>query len=167
MRLLLLALALNLLPNGLMAAACQGEAANVASRRFIFTQGEAYDTRTGLIWRRCSVGMTWTRGGGCTGERASMSFTEALKAAGNAGPGWRIPSIKELYSLVDTACGAPHVDVRTFPDLRFKDEDESAYWTSSALGLAGLIYYVDLRTGDADAHSPGFALAVRLVRSAR
>jgi len=62
-------------------------------------------------------------------------------------------------------CGTPPIDVRVFPDVRVKEEDANLYWTTSKLGVAGLVYYVDLATGNADAHSRGFTLAVRLVRS--
>jgi hypothetical protein len=76
-----------------------------------------------------------------------------------------------LYSLIDKQCGKPPVDVKVFPDLRstgkkeLNSKEDRIYWTSSELGVAGLIYYVDFTTGDVDAHSKGFSLAVRLVRS--
>jgi hypothetical protein len=74
-------------------------------------------------------------------------------------------TLRELYSIVDAACGTPPLDLTVFPDIRAKDGDENSYWTTSEVGAAGLVYYVDLATGDSDAHSRGFSLAVRLVRS--
>jgi len=41
------------------------------------------------------------------------------------------------------------------------------YWTTNQVGAADLIYDFDFMTGVADGHSRGFALAVRLVKSAR
>jgi hypothetical protein len=153
-------------------AACprQGKSAS----RFILKGSDARDTRTGLTWQRCSVGMTWNDRQGCTGQQTPMGLKEALKAAETAGSGWRVPSINELYSLIDKQCGKPPVDVKVFPDLRsngkeeLNSEEDKIYWTSSEssdLGIAGMIYYVDFTTGDVDVHSKGFSLAVRLVRS--
>jgi Protein of unknown function (DUF1566) len=148
-------------------AGCAG-----ASTRYVLRGGEAYDTRTGLTWQRCSVGMTWNAHAGCLGQPALIGLKDALKAAEAAGPGWRVPGIKELHSLLDKRCGTPPVDVVAFPDLKVgkKDkedgqDDDRIYWTTSKLGVAGLVYYVDFTTGDVDAHSQGFSLAVRLVRT--
>jgi hypothetical protein len=145
-------------------AVCARPEGGTAPGRFLISDRDAYDSRTGLTWRRCSVGMTW-KGENCTGERALMSLRDAMKAAERAGPGWRVPTIRELYSIVDAACGTPPLDLTVFPDIRAKDGDENSYWTTSEVGAAGLVYYVDLATGDSDAHSRGFSLAVRLVRS--
>lgn len=94
-----------------------------------------------------------------------MRLQDAVKAAESAGPQWRVPTIKELYSILDPSCGPPPLDLTVFPDIRTGGEEENAYWTTSKVGAAGLVYYVDLATGDSDAHSRGFALAVRLVRT--
>lgn len=133
--------------------------------------GEARDTRTDLIWQRCSLGMTWSRRQGCTGEPTAMSFTEAKKAALATGAGWHVPTLDELHSLIDKRCGTPPVDLKAFPDLRAggnepaHSEDDKTYWTSSEVGMARLVYYIDFTTGDVDGHSQGYALLVRLVRS--
>jgi hypothetical protein len=150
-------------------AACPPQSKSAS--RFILKGSEVRDTRTGLTWQRCSVGMTWNDRQGCTGRQTLMGLKEALKAAETAGPGWRVPSINELYSLIDKQCGKPPVDAKVFPDLRstgkeeLNSEEDRIYWTSSELGVAGLTYYVDFTTGDVDAHSKGYSLAARLVRS--
>jgi hypothetical protein len=147
-------------------AACPGGVA-----RYVLKGAEAYDSRTGLTWQRCSVGMTWNARARCAGQPARISLSDALKAAEAAGPGWRVPTVKELHSLLDRRCDAPPVDAAAFPDLKAgkkgNDDDQDGdriYWTTSELGVAGLVYYVDFATGDVDAHSKGFSLAVRLVR---
>lgn len=139
--------------------------------RFTLKGNEASDSRTGLIWQRCSLGKTFNPRQDCSGEPRLMSLQEARKAAENAGSGWRLPTVGELTNLIDRQCGRPPVDVKAFPDLRDgggvrdNSDDDRIYWTSSEAGIAGLIYYVDFTTGDVDAHSRGFSLAVRLVRS--
>ncbi|HEY2533015.1 MAG TPA: DUF1566 domain-containing protein [Xanthobacteraceae bacterium] len=132
--------------------------------RFVLKHDEAFDTKTGLTWKRCSVGMVWKDHIGCTGQRALIGLNAALKVAEDAGAGWRVPNVKELYSLIDNKCGVPPVNVIAFPDLRQlhhdtdTDADETLYWTTSEFVAANLVYYVDLYTGDIDAHSRGFPL---------
>jgi hypothetical protein len=139
--------------------------------RFVLKNDEAFDTKTGLTWKRCSVGMVWKDHVGCTGQRAFIGLTTALKAAKDAGRGWRVPDVKELYGLIENECGAPPLNVIAFPDLRQvhhdpdADANDTLYWTTSQFAAANLAYYVDLYTGNIDAHSRGFSLAVRLVRS--
>lgn len=100
-----------------------------------------------------------------------MSLKEAGKAAETAGSLWRLPTVTELTSLIDRQCGNPPTDLQAFPDLRAaggeeeNSDNDRIYWTSSEAGIAGLIYFVDFNTGEVDAHSRGYSLAVRLVRS--
>ena len=145
-------------------ATCPGQQKGNPSSRFILNEGEVHDKKTGLIWQRCSVGMHWKNGKGCVGERSFLNLEEATKLAERTGNGWRLPSLAELGSLVDDRCGTPAVDGVAFPDIGPPDATESPYWTSSP-SVAGLVYFVDFMTGLADAHSKGFELAVRLVRS--
>lgn len=145
-------------------AACPGQLKNRPSSRFTLDEGEVYDKKTGLIWMRCSVGTHWEKGKGCLGEPSSLNFEEASRISKSTGNGWRLPSVSELFSLVDDKCGTPAVDVVAFPDIGPSDDMESPYWTSSSAGM-GLIYYVDFMTGVLDGHSKGFNLAVRLVKS--
>lgn len=90
-----------------------------------------------------------------------------MAAAAAAGPGWRVPNVAELASLLDGSCGTPAVDTRIFPDIGGTEEDENAYWTTSKVGAANLMYFVDFWSGDVDGHSKGFHLTVRLVRMGR
>jgi hypothetical protein len=159
-------LALILLPVAAYAAcprATRGEA-----DRFVQKDAEVFDVKTNLIWRRCSVGTVWKAGrGGCAGTRALLDWSAAGAAAIAAGPGWRVPNVAELASLLNASCGAFAADTAIFPDIGGHDEDENAYWTTSEVGAANLFYFVDFSNGDVDGHSKGFHLAVRLVRTGR
>ncbi len=65
--------------------------------------GVVTDSKTHLIWMRCSLGQTWT-GSTCQGTAAKFTFQQALdKARGFSYAGysnWRVPTIKELNTLV-------------------------------------------------------------------
>lgn len=68
--------------------------------------GTVTDSRTGLMWKRCSEGMSWDNvGKACTGAATSNGWQTSLtnaEAASFAGKtDWRLPNIKELGSVVD------------------------------------------------------------------
>jgi len=149
-----------LMPAGAQAA-CKGSA---AAPRFTLSGGEARDGASGLLWQRCSLGLTWTANG-CTGERTGLNLANAKTAALAAGGGWRLPTVDELYDLVDEGCGEPPVDVSAFPDLGGTLDIEESFWTSTEAGMLNMVYQVDFATGLADARSQGYALSVRLVRA--
>jgi hypothetical protein len=48
-------------------AGCYGRTDVRPQTRFILRGAEAVDTKTGLIWQRCSLGMTWDGKRGCVG----------------------------------------------------------------------------------------------------
>ncbi len=97
-----------------MIAAGAGEAAFAAAGcraidgkpRFEIVGEVARDRASGLEWKRCSVGATWS-GTACEGEAASLTLDEAEAAAKAAGDDWRLPDVKELYELIDDDCGKP------------------------------------------------------------
>jgi hypothetical protein len=137
-------------------AACSN--AERTDARFVVSAGEAFDNRTGLTWRRCSAGMAWAPPPPVAARKNwSIGMRRPLSPA--------TPVLDELTSLLDSGCGTPPVDTAIFPDVSANEQDESAYWTTSKVGMADLIYYVDFLTGQVDGHSKGFRLAVRLVRT--
>ncbi|MGE3248408.1 MAG: DUF1566 domain-containing protein [Beijerinckiaceae bacterium] len=149
--------------------ACEPAGDGANSVRFAVSDAEVRDSRTGLIWRRCSLGLEW-KGGACRGEMLRLSLEEAKKAAAALGAGWRVPTADELFGLVDRTCGEPALDVAAFPDVRASrtgELDGAMYWTVTPLGgiYKGLYVTVDFTTGDYDGHSTGLFYAVRPVRS--
>lgn len=133
--------------------------------RFVLNGGEARDGKTGLVWKRCSLGTTWDGKKGCSGDIAFANLDEAQRAAAAAGEGWRVPSGPELESIVDLSCGHPVVDRSVFPDIAANDEGTAQYWTTNPVGMADLFYVFDFIDGRPDGHSRGVHLAVRLVRT--
>jgi hypothetical protein len=145
-------------------AACYDGLGPSGQKRFILNGDDAFDSKTGLTWKRCSLGAKAGGDRGCAGEKAFVNFDQALRSAKAEGGGWHVPSGPELESLIDVSCGNPVVDVSVFPDIRPDIEGAAEYWTTNEVGVANLIYYFDFMTGRADGHSRGFQLAVRLVK---
>ncbi|PWQ95079.1 DUF1566 domain-containing protein [Leucothrix pacifica] len=63
---------------------CNSNLAETAPEsRFQLSDGEALDTKTGLIWKRCALGQTWdTEASQCTGYNRYI-ITETAEAIGN------------------------------------------------------------------------------------
>jgi hypothetical protein len=154
-----------LVPISKSIASCYGRTDMRTQTRFVLRGGEAFDTTTGLIWQRCSLGMTWDGKHGCVGEIMSVGLNEANTKAQEFGSNWRVPSGPELESIIDRSCGSPVVDVNVFPDIRKDENGEADYWTTSPVGAAGLYYFFDFVSGQADGHTRGFELSIRLVRT--
>ena len=79
---------------------------------------EVTDQKTGLIWRRCAEGMTWS-GTTCTGAALPYTHVSALQLATTqataTGVAWRLPNIKELASLSEKSKSNPAIDATAFP----------------------------------------------------
>ncbi len=90
---------------------------------------EVLDTRTRLIWRRCPEGMVW-QADQCSGEATFWMWYEVLPLAAQAakatGKAWRVPNIKELYSIIDPGQTDMAIDLQVFPAT-----PNSQFWTSS------------------------------------
>lgn len=84
---------------------------------------------TSLEWQRCALGQTWT-GNGCAGTPDSMLWQEALQIA-DATPGWRLPNIRELFTLAEECRDAPAINTRVFPDTGAT----GSLWSSSPGGV--------------------------------
>jgi Caspase domain/Protein of unknown function (DUF1566) len=152
---------------------------------------EILDTQTRLIWQRCSVGQYWN-GKTCSFEAQRFTFDHAQKQAGQInGKSWRVPTVRELHSLVwcsngktigkaDTkdgqgdiehhCAGDPGKDYIS-PTIRgavFPDTLSTWFWTStpyaSGSGLAWVVYF-DL--GNVNYHYRSDERYVRLVRASQ
>ncbi|MFZ2990944.1 DUF1566 domain-containing protein [Ideonella sp.] len=124
---------------------------------------EVRDTRTGLVWARCSVGQAWS-GSTCTGSATGFTHEAALAFASTQS-GWRLPNRRELSSLADKGCLNPAIDGAAFPST-----PSSIYWSSSPyVGNASSAWYVSFSYGG-DVNDSGrlnSSFAVRLVRASQ
>lgn len=148
-------------------AACSRSVTTAGTARFELRGGDVLDRTTRLLWRRCSVGLTWSRSAGCLGERASLSFDDANAGARRSGRVWRLPTYGELAALIDRDCGSPAIDTAAFPDVTAAmEEGAEEYWTSTKAGINDMLHVVEFSYGYSDVRSPGSARRVRLVRAA-
>jgi hypothetical protein len=87
-----------------------------------------------LMWAKCSLGQHETT---CAGEAATMTWQEALQAASEAKlsgyDDWRLPSIKELLSLVDYGRSSiPVIDTSIFPNTPHNElQNKKQFWSGS------------------------------------
>lgn len=143
----------------LLAAACVLVSCTaMAQSRFSYsTDGaEVTDSQTGLIWRRCSAGQTWS-GSTCTGT-ANVFMHEGALAYAQSQADWRLPNVQELSSLVDKTRISPAIDGTAFPATV-----SSWYWSSSLTGVVNYARYVDFNDGHVN-YSRHNSIYVRLVR---
>ena len=129
--------------------------------------GTITDRKTGLIWKQCVEGLS---GNTCaSGSAEIFSWQQALQRAQtvNSGGGfagasdWRVPTIKELSSLVEQQCAGPAINLTRFPNT-----GSDIVWSSSA--VAGGTYnawYVFFSNGYTYWLSKYYGNQLRLVRS--
>ena len=134
-------LGLSLIANSLEAQNCSTDplanASTPASRFIDHGNGTVTDNKTGLMWQKCADGQY---GALCDqGSPATYTWQNALQRAKslNSTSGfanyadWRMPNIKELYSLVEITCAEPAINLAIFPSTINGLEDH--YWSSTPM----------------------------------
>lgn len=118
------------------------------------------DNTTGLVWQRCTIDYT---GPHCTqsSQRPTYGWIKALDAV-KVHPGWRVPNIKELYSLLELSCDGLALNQTIFPNA------QTNYVTSST-GAGGNMHiwgvnFINGSTFGAQKNGGGY---LRLVRDAK
>jgi hypothetical protein len=121
--------------------------------------GTVTHTPTGLMWKRCAEGQTWSgstcAGSTCTGSDRRLTWGEALRMANSsrfAGHvDWRLPSIKELRSLVEECRTDPSINDAIFPNT-----SRSGFWSVSPNAYNSyLAWLVDFDYGSAGYNGRG------------
>jgi hypothetical protein len=128
--------------------------ADAPSGRYGFpTSTTVLDTKTGLVWqRKVSVTPTSQAAGASTCFNNPMALT---------GTGWRLPTAKELLTLLDLS-RSNGLDSSAFPS-----EPSGAYWSSTKANAAGdLAWLVNFPPGNTPNESAQASQAslVRCVR---
>jgi hypothetical protein len=113
-----------------------------------FTQNEdgtITDNETGLTWSKETLAK-------------DVTYDDALKVLGE---GWRLPTIKELFSLADHTRSSPAIDVEVFPDT-----ESDWYWSSTPTAWNdAAVWVVDFNYGCVLSLRRGSSACVRAVRA--
>lgn len=90
--------------------------ADAPAGRFTASAGVVTDTVTGLQWEQGAspTALTWA---------GAASYCQSLTLAGG---GWRLPSMKEIQTLVDESAVDPALDATLFSEA-----EGERFWTSS------------------------------------
>lgn len=128
--------------------------------------GTVTDTRTELIWQKCSLGQS---GADCSGGSAqTYNWAGALKAAQQANADellghkdWRLPSIAELGTLIEESCYSPAINESVFPNTK-----SAEYWSASPHADNGSnnAWFVNFDLGYESSYDKYIDNYVRLVR---
>ena len=110
------------------------------------TTAAVRDTFTGLVWQEpCSASL--------------HTFAHATTHCQSLGAGWRVPSMKELQTLVDRERTEPSIDPAYFPDTSI-----GPVWTSSSGASSGVAWTVSFADGSTNTDSVDAEKSVRCVR---
>ncbi|TAG33101.1 MAG: DUF1566 domain-containing protein [Polaromonas sp.] len=125
---------------------------------------EITDSKTSLVWQRCAEGMSW-KVRTCVGQVVYLNQSDAAALAKaeatSSGQPWRLPTLKELSSIVavrEAEEGKAAIDAIAFPATPV-----ARFWTSSSVG-PGYFMFVGFADGNAGEGARSFPGAVRLVR---
>jgi len=93
------------------------------------------DARTGLRWQRAPPATLYPKAEG------AVAYCQALQLGGTTG--FRLPTVKELNTLIDETSVGPAIDKANFPDTQ-----SEWYWTATAyVGLTGYSWAVNFGDG--------------------
>lgn len=135
----------------LLSASISGEGAAPPCRYTIYAD-TVRDNTAALLWQRTVPAQTYTW---ADAER----YCQGLSLGGLTS-GWRLPTAKELASLVDERAGNPAIDQTTFPDT-----PSNFFWSSSPyVGLESNAWGVHFSDGHSDFSNRSFSYRVRCVR---
>jgi len=133
-----------------------------------YGNGTVTHTKTGLMWKQCSEGLSTVTTACDTGAATTHTWQAALQLAEtlNAGAGfagfndWRVPNQKELKSIVERQCNNPSINATIFPATV-----SSGYWSASPYAsVAAEAWNGDFLNGDTFGNPKTMSYNVRLIR---
>ncbi len=110
--------------------------------------GTILDITTGLLWGKCTLGSS---GVGCATGNVLYTYTNAVSSC--QAIGMRLPSVYELYTIMDQGVGAtPFIDGTFFPGTN----TSTPYWTSTDdVATSGNKMTISFQTSSADTSATG------------
>lgn len=105
------------------------------------TDGTVTDAETGLVWQQVTDAGTYMQAAGAT-------YCAGLDLGGVAIGTWRLPTVAELHSIVDTTRTSPSIDPVAFPGTGV-----GFHWSSTVNPDNALAYYAVRFTDGADTYT--------------
>lgn len=137
------------------------------SRFVVLAGGLAQDTLTGLVWQQDGSG---TRAG-CSGSgNLTCTWAEAQAYCTGLGSGFRLPTVRELLSIVDFTVASelpinPDLPVTLISHTAFPNTPAEEFWTSSPTAdSSGDEFIVTFDGGESYGSAVGDDYRVRCVR---
>lgn len=126
-----------------------------ARDRYVVTADTVQDTQTKLVWQR-------TVQEAMVDMKGALAYCTSASVAALGGSGWRLPTGKELLTLVDYAVPPPGP---TIDETAFPNTAAAFFWSSSVLvsPVPGVLF-VDFGYGHATNYPIGPTSYVRCVR---
>ena len=124
--------------------------------------GTITDNATGLMWEKCSEGLS---GASCgTGTATTYTWTNALAqcegSTANSHSDWRLPNRLELETLVDSSASSPAINATYFPAAQ-----SDVYWSSTSykpsLDYAWVVYFTDGNVSSGNKTNSDYVRCVR------
>lgn len=126
------------------------------------SDGTVTDKQIGLMWQKCTLGLTGSNCG--SGTAINITWQAALSAANNNTDNgfsdWRLPNKNELISLMDEACYGNAINTTLFPGAA------GNYWSSSPYAGDNLsAWAIHLGNGSVSYYTKNWpGIGIRLVR---
>ena len=125
--------------------------ANAPVGRYTVSGGTVTDTKTNLVWQQTPPTETPT-------EAAAATYCAGLGTT-LGGDGWRLPTVKELLTLVDFARGTI-IDSTAFPNT-----PANYFWTATpVVGAPVSVWVVNFINGETGTDFTNRTFEVRCVR---
>lgn len=110
--------------------------ASAPAGRYTIANGTVYDTKTALTWQQAVSSSTYT-------QAAAATYCATL---GLNGAVWRLPTIKELATIVDDSVSSPGP---TIDSTAFPATPGDYFWASTSYaGASGFGWFVNFYYGD-------------------
>jgi hypothetical protein len=130
---------------------------NPTACRFAYpAAGTVLDTKTNLTWQQTAATAAMT-------EPDAEAYCSGLSLSGG---GWRLPTARELLTLVNYTVSFPLLDQTAFPGSAAGADGANVYWSSTSAGALSSTEFMDVRfdLGNTENNLPSQANAVRCVR---
>ncbi|HRI70792.1 MAG TPA: DUF1566 domain-containing protein [Polyangium sp.] len=125
--------------------------ADAPQGQYMTTADTVYDTKTTLAWERAESTSTYTFG-------QAAAYCASLMLDGG---GWRLPSMKELMTIIDDSRVEPAIDLNAFPNA-----SAGYFWTTTIVAGSSpqQRWYLHFSNGYTDKTPESYSLSVKCVK---